>query len=131
MGQEAVVRRAAELDGNPRIIVSLQFECGGGYLLWSPHSSASLLLTEATAPCEYAGGPMRSNTVSPTTHYHIRWLASGRLDWEPHDTRTQAEEAAERLSQRDERYAVEQFEEPFVKCCKPAVRDARTEKFGA
>ena len=58
-------------------------------------------------------------------HYRIRWLTSGELDWERHGTRTQAEEAAKRLSRPYEQYSVEEFEETYVKCA-TLVRDART-----
>jgi len=60
---------------------------------------------------------MTSDTaVSLKIHYHICWLASGELDWERHGTRTDAEEAAERLVRPDERYSVEQFEDNCAKC---------------
>lgn len=49
-------------------------------------------------------------------HFHIRWLPSGKLDWERHDARDQAEEAAKQLSRRDEGYAIEQFHEPCRQC---------------
>ena len=69
---------------------------------------------------------MNSDTAaSPKIYYHIRWLASGELDWERHDTRTQAEEAAERLSRPAERYVVELFEESCVKCA-TLVRDPKS-----
>ena len=59
------------------------------------------------------------NSAAPTKiHYHIRWLASGELDWERHDTRTRADQAAKQLSRPDERYAVEPFEGSCVKCAR-------------
>jgi len=66
----------------------------------------------------------RDTTLSPKIHYHIRWLVSGEVDWERHDTRTQAEEAAERLSQPGERHSIERFDECCVKCTS-FVGDAR------
>lgn len=69
---------------------------------------------------------MNSNAaVYPKTHYHIRWLDSGQLDWERHATRAEAEEAAERLSRQNESHSVERFEETCVKCA-TLVRDAKT-----
>lgn len=63
--------------------------------------------------------------VSPEIHYHIRWLASGELDWERHDTRVQAEEAASQISRPDERYAVERFNEACINCAM-LVRHAKS-----
>jgi hypothetical protein len=60
------------------------------------------------------------SAVSPKIHYHIRWLASDELDWERHDTRAQAEEAANQLSRPHEQYSVERFEENCVRCQKLA-----------
>lgn len=54
--------------------------------------------------------------VSPVIHYHIRWVSSGAVDWERHDTRTQAEESATRLSRTNEEYKIEQFDESCVQC---------------
>lgn len=49
-------------------------------------------------------------------HYHIRWLPSGKLDYERHDTRAQAEEAANQLAQPNEGHAIERFDEACSKC---------------
>lgn len=54
--------------------------------------------------------------TSPETHYHIRWVSSGALDWERHDTRAHAEEAAKRLSRANEGYVVEQFDKACIRC---------------
>ena len=65
------------------------------------------------------------SSLPPKIHYHICWLASGDVDWERHDTRTQAEAAAEQLSQLDERYSIEAFDECCVRCATSVVSDAR------
>lgn len=70
---------------------------------------------------------MNSDTaVSPKVHYHIRWLDSGELDWERHDARIQAEEAAKQISRRDERYSVEGVNEEDCIKCATLVRDAKS-----
>jgi hypothetical protein len=38
------------------------------------------------------------------------------MDWERHDTRAEAEECAEQLSRKDEKYVVEQFDQSCVHC---------------
>lgn len=58
----------------------------------------------------------RETAISPEIHFHIRWVTSGNLDWERHDTRAQAEESAKRLSRTDERYTIVQFDERCVEC---------------
>lgn len=54
--------------------------------------------------------------ISTQTHYHIRWVASGALDWERHDTRAEAEEAAKQLARSNEKYVIEQFDEACLLC---------------
>ena len=49
-------------------------------------------------------------------HFHIHWVGSDKLDWERHDSRTDAEESAKRLAQKGEEYAVEQFNGDCQKC---------------
>lgn len=45
-----------------------------------------------------------------TTYFQIRW-SPGVLDWERHDTRTQAEESAKKLTHPDEEFTVEEIDE--------------------
>jgi hypothetical protein len=59
----------------------------------------------------------RPNTTAISNfHFHIHWLRSDKLDWERHDTRTDAEESASRLAQNGEEYSVEQFNGDCQKC---------------
>ena len=58
-----------------------------------------------------------TDSISLSVHFHIRWVASDELDWEPHNTRTAAEETASRLSRHDdEGYTVEQFDDDCTRC---------------
>lgn len=59
---------------------------------------------------------MNPNGIPSEVHFHIRWLLLGELDWERHETRAQAEESAKKLSQRNEQYRIEQFDESCPKC---------------
>ena len=60
---------------------------------------------------------MDTNTVtSSKIHHHIRWVPSGAVDWERHETRTEAEESAKRLLRRYEGYVIEQFDEACNQC---------------
>ena len=60
---------------------------------------------------------MNSDTASCTEpHYHIRWLSSGRLDWERHDTHAKADESAKELRIGDEGYEIEEFDETCEIC---------------
>ena len=70
---------------------------------------------------------MSNGVVSPS-HYHIRWVTSGELDWEPHATRTQAEEAGKQISLLNEQYSVERFDETCVKCATRQGRKSRSAK---
>ena len=49
---------------------------------------------------------MEPKRAEQAVHYHIRWK-SGTLDWEPHVTRAEAEEAAICLATRNETYIIE------------------------
>jgi len=69
-----------------------------------------------------ARSPMDCHTASvPETHYHIHWL-NGKVDWERHDTRAEAEQSAARLSRPGEQYAIEQFDKTCVHCRTTARR---------
>jgi hypothetical protein len=54
--------------------------------------------------------------LSPKIHHHIRWIPSGDVDWERHETRAQAQESAKQLLRRGEEYAIEQFDEACIQC---------------
>lgn len=60
---------------------------------------------------------MDTDTVtSSKIHHHIRWVSSGAVDWERHETRTQAEESAKQLSRKGEEYSIEEFDEACLEC---------------
>jgi len=43
-------------------------------------------------------------------HFHIVWLPSKNLDWQPFDTRQAAEEAGRELARNNETYSIEEFD---------------------
>ena len=64
--------------------------------------------------------------ISAKFHHHIRWVPSGAVDWEPHETLAQAEESAKRLSRKYEGYVIEQFDEACVQCAALRAGTARS-----
>jgi len=52
----------------------------------------------------------------PAIHYHIRWLPSGRLDWEKFGTRGEAEAQARELARTNEIYNVVEFDQSCKQC---------------
>lgn len=48
-------------------------------------------------------------------HFHIRW-GSGRLDWEPFNSRDDAEFRAQELVRSRETYSIEQFDKSCQRC---------------
>ena len=65
------------------------------------------------------GGPMNRDVESPAVHFHIRWGSgtfSGKLDWERHATRSDAERSAKRLAGPYETYNIEKADEKCIVC---------------
>lgn len=54
---------------------------------------------------------MNPDAKLSTTHFQIRW-DSGALDWEQHATRAEAEEFAQQLVCPDEKYTIEERDDP-------------------
>ena len=50
-----------------------------------------------------------------TPHYHIRW-SNGALDWEPFNTRAEAEASARQLMRFGESYTIEEFDGTCPRC---------------
>lgn len=48
-------------------------------------------------------------------HYHIHW-SDGKVDWERHATRADAERSARQLIRSDETYIIEKFAGPCEVC---------------
>jgi hypothetical protein len=46
---------------------------------------------------------------SAKRHFHIIWLPTNVLDWEPFDTRKDAEDAARDYARKVESYSIEEF----------------------
>jgi hypothetical protein len=57
-----------------------------------------------------------STNVSSSLHYHIRWLPSDLLDWQPFSSSKAAERQAERLAGKDEAYTIERFYAACGRC---------------
>ena len=51
-------------------------------------------------------------------HYHIRWSSKELLDWEPFDTRTDAEARAAQLVRSGETFTIEECDETCPRCTK-------------
>jgi hypothetical protein len=49
-------------------------------------------------------------------HYHIRWSAVARLDWERFSTSAQAEVSAKGLVRQHETYTIEEHDEACPRC---------------
>jgi hypothetical protein len=49
-------------------------------------------------------------------HYHIRWSSRPILDWEPFQTRAEAEAVATQLVRDGETYDIEEFDEACARC---------------
>jgi hypothetical protein len=49
-------------------------------------------------------------------HYHIRWSTRPVLDWEPFETRAEAEAVAKQLVRYGETYKIEEFDESCARC---------------
>lgn len=58
----------------------------------------------------------RKLVIVPASHFHIRWLPSGKLDWERHYTRDNAEKAAAQLARSNEEHVIEQFDDACRQC---------------
>jgi hypothetical protein len=69
------------------------------------------------------GGPMGRNE---TVHYHIRWAQIPLLDWEPFNTRSDADSAAQLLARLAEKYTIEEHGEGCQRC-----REARNAKLAS
>jgi hypothetical protein len=50
------------------------------------------------------------------THFHIHWSGKETLDWEPFNTREEAERRAAEIVQRDEEYTVEEHGQDCPQC---------------
>lgn len=53
--------------------------------------------------------------AQPQAHFHIRW-DSGRLDWEPFNSREEAEQRAKEIVLSKETYSVEHFDSKCELC---------------
>jgi hypothetical protein len=56
------------------------------------------------------------NTFSSSFHYHIRWLPSDLLDWEPYSSARAADRRARQLVGEDETYTIEKFSSSCQRC---------------
>ena len=59
---------------------------------------------------------MSKLSVVRKTHFHIRWLGVKRLDWEPFQTREQAEERAKQLARPEETFVIEEHDRYCARC---------------
>lgn len=51
-------------------------------------------------------------------HFHIRWSSSTQLDWQPFESREEAEEAAKEMVRWNETYAIEERNGSCERCGK-------------
>ncbi len=49
-------------------------------------------------------------------HFHIRWKGSEAMDWEPFETREEAEEKARQLMRPGESYTIEELGDGCTRC---------------
>jgi hypothetical protein len=54
--------------------------------------------------------------VSRKPHFHIRWTPGSFLDWQRFPTRADAEAHASNRVRVNERYTIEEFEDPYCPC---------------
>jgi len=57
-------------------------------------------------------------------HYHIKWLPSGKLDWQPFTTQDDAEQMARELRLGEEDYWIEPIEGECEACADLNPRNA-------
>lgn len=65
--------------------------------------------------------------MSILLHYHIRWLLSGKLQWQRFETPHDAEQRAKELATRDERYVIEPIVGDCETCAALSPRTAAPE----
>ena len=53
---------------------------------------------------------------SSRTHFHIRWVAARRLDWERFATSPEATTRARELAGPSEKFEIEEFDETCSQC---------------
>lgn len=61
---------------------------------------------------------------STKKHFHILWLPRNILDWEPFDTRKEAEAAARDFARKDESHSIKEFDS--TSCPSPICKAAQT-----
>jgi len=59
---------------------------------------------------------MSQPQVARQMHFHIRWEGVKRLDWEPFETREQAESRAKELVQSGESFVLEEHGKNCTRC---------------
>lgn len=58
-------------------------------------------------------------------HYHIRWSSKQELDWERHESRSDAEKSAKQLLRDGETYAIEEHGDGCQRCRTALKRPSR------